>query len=1164
MQNELLGAELSIRECVDEASELAGIRSIFPCLLKRAAQFIRIAPLLNDVIACELDNTSCYGDLSNKPGLRNLLIQAGRLKSFVDLSLLPFGGQISGEPESLLNSTDADLTVVEQFSAVVVNALSDSGDEGAAISSLELVELLAVPLDVPGEADNRDFAERWNRSLTYWGNGIFSVDDLPDGNSEDFFDLSAATSLMNVFIADLVAVKREGFRGFHDAWLSAVEGKQFEEARELAGVCAKVRVKIVQELTLTRTGFEARLDISNDGSVPLEELAVSIRVNPFNNLTYDATDLFVFDDPVLRGVTDVDGTGIVAAESDARVTWLILPLTEAAPEFDTLYEVSGILSYFIDGVEYIQNLAPDTITVRPDPQLYLKYFYSRDVYADNPFTPEVVEPSVPYFLGILIENRGYGDARNLQIASSQPEIIENEKGLLVDFSIIGARLGNAPTSQSLNIDFGTVEARSNVIGIWEMVSTLRGKFFNFSATYRYEGPIDDARLSLIEGPIETYELNHLVRVTGDHPAMTSRLGYIDDGYDDFLVNDNPDAFYLPNTVFTSDTRASNYSVSSVVDRGVAEDPVVNTDGTVSVLVYFNVTPEERSLHHDWVYARADDPMASTGLILQSATRVDVDYTLIPEYNSWQTSWIDYLVGDVTDEQNYIHLFDYGLAPVYRLLYALQQPVTDLRVTESTNSSLTLSWVEAAGATASYVLIKPEGLGDEYYKSVLQFTQINTCTINNLAAGRRYVVKVYTGSKGNYETTGASVAAATLGVSSCGDSIIDLGEECDDGPGNSTPESNCTAFCTESISFNQILGPPRSDVPTSEAPTSGFPTSDIPTSDLPSSDAPTSSSPTSDSPTSDIPTSDLPSSDAPTSGSPTSDSPTSDIPSSEEPSSSIPTSASPTSGCPSSEEPSSSMPTSAVPTSDLPSSYLPPSALPTSIVPTSRIPTSSTPTSNIPMSDTPSSPTPTSSTPTSDIPTSDQPTSNTPRSNAPTSDAPMSDSPTSSTPTTETPTTPAPTLSPVTIQRKVQAGQTTFAFFSAPAPLSLVQKSGPFELSRKGNKWKVLFTGSRQVQRTYSITYQDSAGRLYIVSAQVVPKMKPIVRRKSIRRGQKTAFFMPRIGTIVLQKKGSFKRFNASGKRLRVQFNGSRRIGQHKIVYQARNGKNYVFVVVVRK
>jgi len=58
------------------------------------------------------------------------------------------------------------------------------------------------------------------------------------------------------------------------------------------------------------------------------------------------------------------------------------------------------------------------------------------------------ESSVPFTLGVAVKNDGYGTAFNLRITSAQPEIIENEKGLLVNFKIIGANVGNKHVSPS--------------------------------------------------------------------------------------------------------------------------------------------------------------------------------------------------------------------------------------------------------------------------------------------------------------------------------------------------------------------------------------------------------------------------------------------------------------------------------------------------------------------------------------------------------------------------------------------------------------------------------------------------------------------------------------------------------------------------------------------
>ena len=129
---------------------------------------------------------------------------------------------------------------------------------------------------------------------------------------------------------------------------------------------------------------------------------VSLNISPFQNPSEDATSLFIFDEAILTDVTSIAG-GVIRAETIARVTWLILPLTEAAPMFDTKYDIGGVLRYSINGIDYIQYLAHDTVTVKPDPQLFLTYFYSREVFADDPFTA-AVEPSIPFHLALLIEN----------------------------------------------------------------------------------------------------------------------------------------------------------------------------------------------------------------------------------------------------------------------------------------------------------------------------------------------------------------------------------------------------------------------------------------------------------------------------------------------------------------------------------------------------------------------------------------------------------------------------------------------------------------------------------------------------------------------------------------------------------------------------------------
>ena len=355
----LLEAETYLNNCVEDAQSTNNIKGLFPCIIPQVLKFVDLMPLALEVVTCQLGREVCYSadDLATNPGLVNLFIQSKRMRAFVDLALLPFGGQLNVtasllvvpyEGNAVINSTQ-----LESFTTAIIDAISDSGDSGEYISSAELSTLLDTGINIPIEVGITQFVSSWNNSLNLWNSGIFTSENLPANYSTSFFDLEAATTVMSDFTSSRAKVRYENFAGFGDAWLTAVESQQVEEAKQLAGVCASVRVEIRQELTLTRVGFEARLEIQNDGDYSLEDLSVTLRVSPFGNVTVDATDLFVFGDPELTSLTSVSN-GTIYPNTNAKATWLIMALTEAAPVFETKYDVSGILQYKIEGVEYIQ------------------------------------------------------------------------------------------------------------------------------------------------------------------------------------------------------------------------------------------------------------------------------------------------------------------------------------------------------------------------------------------------------------------------------------------------------------------------------------------------------------------------------------------------------------------------------------------------------------------------------------------------------------------------------------------------------------------------------------------------------------------------------------------------------------------------------------------
>ena len=273
-QSELQEFETLLTSCFDSDQSL---KSMFPCIMRKSWEIIDVMPLLSGVLECQLDREGCYSsdDLANSPGLANLFIQARRMSSLVNSVLAPYGGTISGDPLVLLRAEDGSFnsTKVTQFSDALVLALADSSSGGEFITSEELESLrLSEKTHLPRDSEITQFVETWNQSLTLWQDGKYSVSDLPSNFTGFFFDLNEMEDLKSSFLSAKRSISKEGFTGFGDAWLTAVEGQQLEEAKQLAGVCASVRVEIKQELTLTRIGFEANLEIWNDGDHPLENV----------------------------------------------------------------------------------------------------------------------------------------------------------------------------------------------------------------------------------------------------------------------------------------------------------------------------------------------------------------------------------------------------------------------------------------------------------------------------------------------------------------------------------------------------------------------------------------------------------------------------------------------------------------------------------------------------------------------------------------------------------------------------------------------------------------------------------------------------------------------------------------------------------------------------
>ena len=237
---------------------------------------------------------------------------------------------------------------------------------------------------------------------------------------------------------------------------------------------------------------------------------------------------------------------------------------------------------------------PATVTVYPQAELELNYFLPKDVIGDDPFTPQV-EPSEPADLGLLVTNVGGGTANDLAITTAQPQIVQNEKGLLDTFQIIGTQVGNQAETPSLTVNFGDIAPGQTADASFLLLSSLQGVFDNFTATFTHSDALGGQATSLITS-VETHTLVH----AGNFNYANST------GATDYLVDDNASAGDLANAIYFSDG-----TIASVNDgTNAASSPAGSSDQLT-----FQVTADVTS---GWDYIQLPDPGAGTPCTRSSA------------------------------------------------------------------------------------------------------------------------------------------------------------------------------------------------------------------------------------------------------------------------------------------------------------------------------------------------------------------------------------------------------------------------------------------------------------------------------------------------------------------------------------------------------------------
>jgi hypothetical protein len=532
--------------------------------------------------------------------LDNLKVTLDAYKVFDDIKKVYFGDIIANNENFRAFSQLFEPYMLQE---IVINA-----DQRQYI----LAEMLKF--DMPAQAIN-NFIDKWNFSTQARNAGIYA----PNATYPNIIDNTKLNSLVAKIDSAIKYANSKGYRTIEEMGTKAYDDiirltKPTSDPNQQSAyqpVCSSVSLKISQKLTMTREAFDGTLTVTNGNpDNPIQNLGLTLQVLDENGVL--SNDLFQINTLSTSVLTGIDGTGKLAPNKSGTAVVRFIPTKAAAPQSPKTYSFGGYISYLdpYTGTKVTLPLIPVKLTVNPSPDLNLHYFMQRDILGDDALTP-AIEPIIPAEFSVMIENNGYGAANNVVIESAQPKIIENEKGLAINFKLIGSNLQGRPAQMGVtNIPFGTIPAQQTRIGQWYFTSDLLGHFTQFETKLVHNNSFGNPNLSLISG-VRLHELIKSVSVYGG----------ADDRIDDFLVNDSPDIEDNPDAIYLSQGKVvyDVYKAQSARFAGDIQSPA------------FTSTLFVRPSILGWNYAKLDDPGRGNYEIVR-VTRSDG--RVIPLKNVW--------------------------------------------------------------------------------------------------------------------------------------------------------------------------------------------------------------------------------------------------------------------------------------------------------------------------------------------------------------------------------------------------------------------------------------------------------------------------------------------------------------------------------------------------
>jgi len=532
-----------------------------------------------------------------------------------------------GDRAAMAFGYDVEMEVPATFAGEVLISVLMNNEDGNIYYeqyAYTVEEPLATPVSLTLEETtlNVDDSEPLRLYCTWNDGSVTKV--VPDSITFEYGNLAAQVGKYIVGLKKGRTHATASYRGLTCEGLIRVFASDNDDDDTASeSVCSSVKLSFKQQMVMSRQAFRGTLTVNNgSSSKQLKDLKLQLQVTDDDGHIATEREFSISPEALdgFDGELNFTSGWLLDAESKGTATILYVPTKYAAQQEPKRWWFGGSFSYTDpdSGLTVTRELHSVQLIVNPTPELTLDYFLQRDVLGDDPLTEDVTEECQPAEFALLINNIGYGDAQNVSLSTCKPEIVDNEKGLAVDFSIISSQMNgeekSMPLGSKISTDFGTIPAHTQAYAQWWIEISLLGHFTHYDVTVNHVSSSDTPGLSLMDRAT-AHELIH-----GYTPAYSPSLPNATSAQRAFLVNDFPDSRHLPDTVYFTD--GTQQSVSQATNA-----EVIGFEGDTCWLTVHTDEP-------GWNYGSLPDPTGGRrkllAVILQdSGERLPID-------NVWQT------------------------------------------------------------------------------------------------------------------------------------------------------------------------------------------------------------------------------------------------------------------------------------------------------------------------------------------------------------------------------------------------------------------------------------------------------------------------------------------------------------------------------------------------